>query len=849
MAYQRKPLTIPLVSRDDAVAKDGRLQNCYSENGPLGPMVVKRAGIVTQNATGAGCAQGAATFNGEALFIKSDTLYSDLQPFAAGSSWTAVTSPTKPSNGSSIGTAKPGYLVSLDGNLYSIGGKDNADATYGVYKSTDNGTSWATALAATPFTDDLQFSNIATALGTRIFILNKNQSTGFHECWSSADGAVWTKLSTNMGASGSQGCFALITHGTVLFAFFGSASGGTGQVWYSADGVTWASATTSPAWAGREGYVCYSLDGTLYLAAGINGASTLLNDVYKSTDQGVTWTQITAAAAFSARQYPAGFVYNSKLWIMGGATNSGGTVRVNDVYSSTDGITWTLATAAAGWSARYRMSHTVHNNTMYIGPGTSNNAIISGLQYAAQGGATSTALTTPTQNCLPVQVALIPANGAVVAKAFIKSTKDAWVWDGTTITKVTDVDYPATTVPGAANLDGAIYVMDAKGVIYGSDLIAPIVWSALNFISAIAEADAGVAIARQLDTIIAFKETSTEFFYDAGNPTGSPLSKMPNALLEVGCASAASLAYSDNTLFFMSQHKQKGRSVMKFEGTTPKQVSTPWVDRILDGDSLATIYAFVVRTNGHVFYFLTLRASAITLVYDDTMNDWHTATKLSAYPAATVTSAVVQADGSILVTMPLPHGAGDGDPVVIAGATPTAANGSFNLRYDTSVMSATQFSYVPATAVSGSITGTITATLYTSSYFPGAYYARSSTADLILDESSGNIYRIDPAIYQDLGNPIDMKIRTEREDFGSLTPKTYNALTVVADNPVGKMGVRYTNDDYSTFSKYRLVDLSKKRPRLTQLGSAERRAWEFRYTENTALRVTSADPDIQGWKA
>lgn len=850
MPAQRKPLTIPLVSRDSTAAKDGRLTNAYSENGPIGPMVVKRAGTTVQNALGAGCAQGAFTYNGEALFIKSDTLYSNLVPYSTGTSWTASTAPPKPTAGDIAGSTKPGYMVSHGGNLYHIGGKNAADTNISVYKSTDNGATWTTILTTAPFVGSLLIlNNAAVSFNGRIYVLLTDKSI-----WSSADGVSWVQNTSDAtGGDSTRDGFALIVHDGLLYALFSRAATTTYSLWRSANGSSWSSVNGSistVSMTDNSGFV--SLNGILFLIAGMTTGPAALDDVYKSIDNGVTWSLATNAPGFATRRYPSAVVYNSKIWVMGGANSGLTATHTAEVWSSTDGITWSLVVASAGWSERYAASIAIHNNTIYIGPGLGrsggNTVAVSSLHFSAIGGATSTALTSPTQNCLPVQVGQIPANGAIVAKAFIKSTKDAWVWDGTSITKVSDADYPATTVFGVAYLDGTIYVMDSKGVIYGSDLLAPTAWSALNFITANKYPDAGVAIIEHLDNIFAIKETSIEVFYDAANPTGSPLAKVPHAVMTIGCAIASSIAVNEQSVFLMSQSKQqKGRSVTKITGTNPQRISTPWVDRILNADSLATVYTFIIGIDGHVFYFLTLKASAITLVYDDTMNEWHTATKLTAFPAATVSTIAVQSDGSILVTMPLAHGASDGDPVVIAGATPSAANGSFNLRYDTSVHAATQFSYTPDSAVSGSITGTVTATLYQSSYFPGAYSARSSTADLVLDEATGDIYKIDPAVYQDNSAPIDVHIRTEREDFGTINPKTYNSLALVGDNVSSKCAVRYCNDDYSTFSKYRLVDLSKKRPRLTQLGSAERRAWEFRHTGNTAFRLQAAEPDIDGW--
>lgn len=848
MPAQRRPLTIPLATRDATAAKDGRLTNCYTEEGVGGMMTCKRPGFSVQAATGAGCAQGSITFNGGALFIKNDNIVINLEPVSNGASWTALTAPPKPTQDDIAGTTKPGYMVSHGGVLYHIGGKNNVDTDISIYQSSDNGASWTTILTTAPFAGSLLLiSQAAVSFNGRIYVLLNTNAV-----WSSADGVSWTNHTSDLSGGGTRLAQGLIVHNNLLYAFLGSTSASM-TVWSSPNGSTWTAVNGGIAGLGsRTRSAFYSLAGALYIAAGLSGTLTITNDVWTSVDNGTTWTQATAAAAFSARQYPMGLVYDDFLWLLGGATNLGATSVDDDVYRSTDGASWSSMTGAAGWTARYGASCCVHNGLMYIGPGLGfsggSTLARSSLHKSTPGTATNVTLSSATQSCLPMQVALIPVNGSEPTKAFIKSTKDAWVYDGTTATKVTDSDYPDDTVYGTAYLDGGIYVMDTKGVVFGSDLLAPLSWNALNFISANAEADAGVALARQLDNIIAFKETSIEIFYDAGNPTGSPLAKMSQALLEVGCASAFSIAYSDNTLFFMSQHKQRGRSIMKFEGITPSVVSTPNIDRILDGDDLATIYAFVVRLRGHVFYFLTLKTSAITLVFDDTGKAWFFATKLSALSPASVSSIAVQSDGSILVTMPLAHGASDGDHVVIANATPSDANGSFNLRYDTSVHAATQFSYVPDSTVSGSITGSVTATFYTSSYFPGAYYARGTNVDLVLDESTGDVYRLDATLYQDNGNPIDMHVRTEREDFGTINPKTYNSLALIGDNVSSKCAIRYCDDDYSTFSKYRLADLSKKRPRLTQLGSAERRAWEIRHTMNTDCRLSHAEPDIQGWR-
>jgi hypothetical protein len=53
--------------------------------------------------------------------------------------------------------------------------------------------------------------------------------------------------------------------------------------------------------------------------------------------------------------------------------------------------------------------------------------------------------------------------------------------------------------------------------------------------------------------------------------------------------------------------------------------------------------------------------------------------------------------------------------------------------------------------------------------------------------------------------------------------------------------VRASEDDYQTWSNFRKVDLSKKRPILTGLGTFYRRAYHFRHYCNTKFRIRSVD--------
>lgn len=225
-------------------------------------------------------------------------------------------------------------------------------------------------------------------------------------------------------------------------------------------------------------------------------------------------------------------------------------------------------------------------------------------------------------SAVPMTFTPIPAD-VNVRSFFLKSTTNAYRVYDMNMTHVTDVDYPATTVPGAAYLDGTFYVMTPLGYIYGSELDDPLTWSGLNVIKAQSMPDSGVALRRMVNYIVAFGEYTTEFFYDAGNPVGSPLLPVTNAVALVGCSSADSIADTENTLYFMGVTRQQGRSIYRFNGTIPEKISTPAVDRVISASTLANVSAYFVKMKGHPLYVLTLQDLNVTLVFDSLTNLWH----------------------------------------------------------------------------------------------------------------------------------------------------------------------------------------------------------------------------------
>jgi hypothetical protein len=391
------------------------------------------------------------------------------------------------------------------------------------------------------------------------------------------------------------------------------------------------------------------------------------------------------------------------------------------------------------------------------------------------------------------------------------------------------------TVPGIAYIDGYFVVMDANGVMWHSDLDDPTSWPALNFLTAQNENGDGRAIGKSQNYLIAFKEWSTEFFYDAKNATGFAFNPVDNGFTQVGCASGESVIYLDGAILWLSQVRQRGRSVHLMQGLQQQKVSSEDIDRILNADTLGTVYAFGAKLDGHTLYVLTLVDSDLTLVFDVTTQSWHQWTTLTA--GSTITAAITRVGTTATAVCSTLHGVHDGDPVSISGAAQPGYNGIHQVSY----VSPTVFTFDVDESVTTPATGTLLVTPYTSSYFKFTKYADYQGLNLLLHESDGHLYHFNSSVYQDDGVPVDLLVRTTRIDGGTSDYKTLSRVVIVGDTVDDTAMLRWSDDDYRTNSSFRSVDLSSDRPAIRRCGKFRRRSFEFRHIGNTSPRIESLD--------
>jgi hypothetical protein len=181
--------------------------------------------------------------------------------------------------------------------------------------------------------------------------MDYESGTFLNDIWSSADGATWTRVGT--AAWPARGSQTMLVFHDRLWLFGGAdhmrADRGTDRflndVWVSDDGVAWTQVTAAAPWTPRDVPGVAALGDDLYLIGGQGHA-----DVWK-TSNGRDWSELTAEAEWRPRMGYGRAVFDGRLWVLGGWVDHP-TNAFNDVWYSADGVTWARQAEHAPWGPR-----------------------------------------------------------------------------------------------------------------------------------------------------------------------------------------------------------------------------------------------------------------------------------------------------------------------------------------------------------------------------------------------------------------------------------------------------------------------------------------------------------------
>lgn len=202
------------------------------------------------------------------------------------------------------------------------------------------------------------------------------------DVWSSADGKSWKLVEKAAPWKHSDLPMSLVFDDKMWMMggwYNGRLKGhsASNEVWWSTDGAKWQQATAKAGWTPRIAAGAVVFKGKMWILGGTENYyfgtdASLKNDVWHSTD-GKDWKLATANAGWSPRAYHQAVVLNDRIYVFGGGNYVPKYHANNDVWSSDDGVKWTKVADAAPWHPRLWFSAVTYRNRMWVLGGWSNN--------------------------------------------------------------------------------------------------------------------------------------------------------------------------------------------------------------------------------------------------------------------------------------------------------------------------------------------------------------------------------------------------------------------------------------------------------------------------------------------
>jgi hypothetical protein len=193
--------------------------------------------------------------------------------------------------------------------------------------------------------------------------------------WSSTDGRTWKQVTERAEWSPRIAAGAVVFQDKMWILggtedyYFGDESSLKNDVWFSSDGKTWTLATEHAGWSPRAYHQAAVLGDKIYVIGGGNYVPEYraFNDVWCSSD-GVTWQEVERAAPWHPRIWFSSVVYRDCLWVIGGWSNNPSR-NWGDVWYSKNGRDWRELKSEVIWRPRHEHSAYVFQDKIWIAGG------------------------------------------------------------------------------------------------------------------------------------------------------------------------------------------------------------------------------------------------------------------------------------------------------------------------------------------------------------------------------------------------------------------------------------------------------------------------------------------------
>jgi hypothetical protein len=194
------------------------------------------------------------------------------------------------------------------------------------------------------------------------------------DSWSTVDGNNWRKEIDRAPWTPSASSMSVVFDGRMWrmggFVKRENRFLPIGEIWSSLDGRTWTLAAAAPNWEARGGGTLVVHNRKLWLLGGTRhpehkGNQPTLSDVW-STENGVDWTMVVPQAPWQPRAFHSAIAHNGRIWVMGGGHWGKNPTFYNDVWSSLDGINWEEHSREAAWRGRIWATAASYGSLLWI---------------------------------------------------------------------------------------------------------------------------------------------------------------------------------------------------------------------------------------------------------------------------------------------------------------------------------------------------------------------------------------------------------------------------------------------------------------------------------------------------
>ena len=220
-----------------------------------------------------------------------------------------------------------------------------------------------------------------------------------------------------------------------------------------------------------------------------------------------------------------------------------------------------------------------------------------------------------------------PATSSAQLLIVSDGTDNYNITTGDSVTQIDENDttaYPTPNLGPIGYLDQYLIQAQSNGKVWNFDLNDFTTVSAASFLTAAEKGDDLEATLVQKDRVIAFGKDSISFYYNRGNPTGSPFQRIEQNRIGFGLAAKETLAWFGDLAMFVSESTKSGRSVWMLQAGSLSEISNSVLNRFLnnEGTSISSASAWIGRVRGQLVYVLNLSSADRSFVYNISSSRW-----------------------------------------------------------------------------------------------------------------------------------------------------------------------------------------------------------------------------------